>query len=477
MTENYQNIESHLEESGPQKIKPFIEISKDKTSADIVIPQHPQVVDVEDLLKEADVVYGVDSELVSTINKSLYDGLKLNERYQIARGKKPVFGQAGELILRTSKPENVILSSEDLTQVDYRVYKQKLLSLAEAEKPTAMIIAPTKGHDGMNVHGEPVPGADGEEVKLILGSNAYQQGRKVMSKIDGLIEYKKERDGTIYFDVSEIYLVKENVDYSTGNIDFPGSVIVKGIIKAGFEVKAKNEVVADTIRGKVIAGGSVVAKQGIIGGSHKADIEAGGSVYAKFVQGANINSGDCVIIKKSIFNSEIFAEDSIRVEGSPGTVVGGSLFAVNFIEAKVFGSESYAKTELALYSSAKSVKTLRELINKRFNISKNLLRIDAYLGNNRDLVSSSATEDKRELINNLIKKRDLLRKDLLEKNSELKKLQAKLTVPIDGRIVINKEIWPEVRVAVSGKFILVKELAKKGYFFFNKDEGIIEYKS
>ncbi len=43
----------------------------------------------------------------------------------------------------------------------------------------------------MNVYGDKIPGADGEEVKLVLGSNAYLKGRKVISKIDGLVEYKK----------------------------------------------------------------------------------------------------------------------------------------------------------------------------------------------------------------------------------------------------------------------------------------------
>lgn len=177
---------------------------------------------------------------------------------------------------------------------------------------------------------------------------------------------------------------------------------------------------------------------------------------------AKIVSGDSVVIKKSIFfNSEIYAEDSVRVEGSPGTVIGGSLFAVKFIEAKIFGSESFPKTELALYSSAKGVIKLRELIGKRFNISKNLMRIDTYLGSNRDLLFDGVAEEKRELISNLIGKRDTLRKDLLEINSELKQLQTKLTVPISGRIIVNKEAWPEVRAAISGKFVVVRDVTKK----------------
>jgi len=464
------------EQEEPVRESPYIEVSDDGLLAHLIIPDKPLVVDIEKLLSEKDINFGIDNELVTTINKSLYDGIRLERKHLIAKGKKPVFGQPGELILRTKKPEDIILSSDDLTKVDYKIYKRKLLALAEEEKPVAMIIDPTKGHDGMDVYGNPIKGADGEEVSIVMGANVYQSGKKLISKIDGLVEYKKSRDNTISFDISEVLLIKGDVDYTTGNVDFPGSVIVKGVIKAGFTVVAKNEVVADTIRGNVFTGGTVISKQGILGGVNKSEIKAGGSVYAKFVQGAHIVTEDSVVVKKSIIGSDIYAEGSVVLDGSPGSIIGGSIFAVNSIDAKIYGSESYVKTEVALYSTAKGVIELRKVVAKRFDISKNLLRIETYLGNNRDQLFNGISGDKTELINKLIHKRDALRKELLVKNAELKNIQAELTKPSENKIIVGKEIWPEVRVSISGKFILLKNERKKGYFFYDSLQGNIDFK-
>jgi uncharacterized protein (DUF342 family) len=478
MTEDINDVSGSLFEETEEPIgeTPFIEVDEDGMTAHLIVPKKPLATDIRSLLTELNINFGIKTELIETINKDLYDKLKLEPKYLIAEGKNPVHGQPGELILRTKSPEDVILSSEDLTQVDYKTYKRKMLALGEKEKPCAMIIQPTQGVDGMDIYGNPLTGEDGDEVVLKLGKNVYQNGRKLISTIDGLVEYKKNRDNTIEFDVSEIYYVKGDVDYTTGNVEFPGSVIVKGIVKAGFEVRAKNEVVAETIRGDVYTGGSVVAKQGIIGGTNKAHIECGGPVYAKFVQYAKIVTGDSLTVKKSIVMSEVYAEDSIIVESNPGTIIGGSLFAVNEIFAKVFGSESYVKTEVALYQSAKDVILLREVIAKRFAISKDLTRIETYLGNNKKELVKGLSGDKQEIISKLIKKREALRRELLEKNHELKSIQKMLTTPMDGHIIVGKEIWPEVRVSISGKFILLKNERKKGYFFYDKAEGTLDFK-
>ncbi len=69
MSENTDKFDLPMEESSLKRVKPHIEISSDKISAEIVIPEHPLAVDIEDLLAEADVVYGIDKELVTTINK------------------------------------------------------------------------------------------------------------------------------------------------------------------------------------------------------------------------------------------------------------------------------------------------------------------------------------------------------------------------------------------------------------------------
>jgi uncharacterized protein (DUF342 family) len=467
---------SLFEEDEPIGETPYVEIDEDGMTAYIIVPMKPLPTDLKELLAERSISFGIDAELLSDLQKQLYDKLKLEPKYRIAKGRHAVHGQPGELILRTKEPEDIIVSSEDLTQVDYKTYKRKMLAMGEKDKPVAMIIQPTKGNDGMDVYGNPIPGYDGEGVDLRLGENVFIEGRKIISRIDGLIEYKKNSDGTVNFDVSEVYFVNGDVDYTTGNIDFPGSVIVRGVIKAGFEVHALKDVVADTIRGNVTTKGDVVAKQGIIGGTQKSIINSGGGVYCKFMQYAKVICKESLTVKKSIVSSEIYSEGSIIVEGSPGAIVGGSLFAVESIEAKIFGSESYVKTEVALYKSARDVLLLREVVARRFQISKDLTRIDDYLGANKKSVFTGFGSEKHDQIAKLIKKREQLRKELLEKNAELKSIQKMLTSPLEGTINVGRAIWPEVRVSIAGKFILLKNERGKGEYYYDKAEEAINFR-
>jgi len=462
------------DDAGPVRTPPEIKVSDDGQEAYIIIPPRPLAADIQQMLDDAGVGFNIDLELVAKINKSLYDGMKLESRYLLAKGKKPVKGQPGELILRTKKPEDIILSSEDLNKVDYRVYKRKMLALAEKEQPVAIIIAPTNGVEGMDVFGNVLACENGEEVSLNLGQNVYQQGRKLISKIDGLISYNKRNDGVIDFDVSEVYMVDGDVDYHTGNIDFPGSVIIKGTIKAGFEVVAKNEVVAETIRGKVITAGSVAAKQGIIGGVQRSEIRCAGSVYAKFMQFAEVVTGDGVFVSKSILSSVIYAQGEVKVDGAPGSIIGGNIYASKGVEAKVIGSESFVKTEIAVYGSAQDVMILRNVVERRFEITKNLTKIDSYLGTYR--YDSEEDSEKRDYVAKLIREREELRKELLDINKELKSLQGDLKKPVDFTINVEKKIWPEVRVSVSGKFMHLKNEKDKCTFFYDKLNDIINFR-
>lgn len=467
------NQHGQIFEDPVYKEKPTVEVSADKMQAILHIPSDPLYVDVFGLLAEAGVFAGADKNVISEVSAKLLRGDKLEKSYVVATGIKPVNGQNGELIMRTNKPADVILSSEDISSVDYRVYKQKQLALASKDSPVAMIINPTKGHNGMNVLGEPVSAQDGDEVDLDLGANVKREGNKLIALIDGLIEYSKN-DSKIKFDISEVYLIKEDVDFSTGNIDFPGSVIVKGSIKAGFEVKAKNEVVASTIRGKVVSGGGVTAKQGIIGGQGQAEIIAEGSVYAKFVHKAKIITGDSVYVKKSIMNSEIYAENQVAVENLPGSIIGGRTYAVNGIYAKIYGSEAYVKTEVAIFTSVRGIIDLKNIMAERFEMSKTLIKLENYLGNNKDLLMRQG-EAKRIMVDKLLRKREEFRKELVKKDNYIKEIQNHLVEKNDSRITIGKKAMPEVKFMIGGRFVLLKDSVSRGSYFFSQETNEVEF--
>lgn len=455
------------------KQKPEIAISPDRMTVDVVIPDIPLYADVFELLAEAGVVYGIDTAVVRDINSQLLHGDRMEKSYVVARGREPAHGQDGELILRSARPQDIILSSDELVSVDYRIYKQKQLALAEKDQPIAMIISPTAGKEGMDVCGRVLPAKNGRDVELELGRKVYKDGKKVISRIDGLVEYGKVR-GVIHLNVSPVYLVPEDVDFTTGNIDFPGSVIVKGSIKAGFEVRAKNEVVATTIRGRVIAGGGVMARQGIIGGQEAADIYSEGSVYAKFIHKAKIITNEGVYVKKSIMNSEIYAEKEIVVDGVPGSIIGGKVFSVEGISAKIYGSEAYIKTDVAIFTSVKDVMDMRKMVAKRYETSKMLTKLETYLGNNKEILMRQS-EQKRVMIDKLLIKREQLRKEIAALDNMIKETQSKLVLKNDSKIYVGRYAYPEVKFMIGGRFVLTKDKTSRGCYYFDDKSGEVEF--
>ena len=77
-------------------------------------------------------------------------------------------------------------------------------------------------------------------------------------------------------------LVLDNVNLKTGNIDFEGSVLVRGEVLAGFQVIATRDVIVKGIveNAKIVAGRDIIISGGVIGSevqqlntSHNQDLE------------------------------------------------------------------------------------------------------------------------------------------------------------------------------------------------------------
>ena len=73
-------------------------------------------------------------------------------------------------------------------------------------------------------------------------------------------------NGTI-IEVVNTYVVNGDVDYSTGNIQFNGNVVINGTVPDGFEVKAEGDIVVMKIAesARLEAGRDIIIKGGVQG--------------------------------------------------------------------------------------------------------------------------------------------------------------------------------------------------------------------
>src|SRR5690606_8653815 len=128
------------------------------------------------------------------------------------------------------------------------------------------------------------------------------------------------------------------VDNKVGNIDFNGSVMVRGNVLNGFRIKASGDVeVKGIVEGGYIENtGDVIVKQGIQG-YNRLTINTKGSVTTKFVENAVLNVGGNVT-PEAIMHSEVSSKGNVTVLGKRGLIVGGICRARKEIRANIIGS-------------------------------------------------------------------------------------------------------------------------------------------
>ncbi len=151
-------------------------------------------------------------------------------------------------------------------------------------------------------------------------------------------------DDTVF--VSNVYEVPADVGPSTGDIDYDGSVEVKGNVLTGYTVKASGDITVNgAVEGAVLdAGGKIVLKRGIQG-MGKGNMKAEGDVISKFIESSKVTSGG-KIIADAIMHSDVVSQDSVQVHGKRGLIAGGKVRSATRIETKTAGSSMGTQTDL-----------------------------------------------------------------------------------------------------------------------------------
>jgi len=271
----------------------------------------------------------------------------------IGKGIKPEDGKDGYIeykIDMSAKPQFI---PKDDNTVDYKSAMQ--ITLVNAGDVLADVIPPTQGSDGMDVRGAPIKAKAGEKAKYFLGEGVEEK--------DGHITVTAAGTPNVQDDVIVVhrhYVLQGDVDLSSGNINFPGTVVIHGNVTDGFEVVSEENVVVNGL----ISGAKVTAKgyvkcAGGIQGKGKAEIIAGSFVAATFVSAATIVAEGDIVITKDILHSTVSCLGEIRLGGS---IIGGVATAFKGVECGELGSESGVKTIVNIRTHYRQEKA-RELAN------------------------------------------------------------------------------------------------------------------
>ncbi len=327
-------------------------------------------------LKETGVVCGIDPASVeqAIVDATLPpDPARPVEPVRVAEGRQPGPGIDARIDYHPCLTE---ASGRPKERPDGTVDLFDLNTVHNVAKGTvlAVMTPPARGEPGMTVTGVEIPGRLGHEVWLKAGSGTHlsEDRLTVTAAVDG--------HATLMYGevaVTNVYQVNKDVGTEIGNIQFVGSVVVRGNILHGFSVKAEGdvEVYGGIDGGTVQAAGNVTVQYGIAGGGH-GGVVAGGAVKARFIESAEVRAGTHVWAADGILQSCVEAGVGVEVLGRRGAIIGGQVTARSSVSARNIGSEMGSPTEITVGVMPEVRQELAEIHKKLGGVDADFQRTD-----------------------------------------------------------------------------------------------------
>jgi len=441
-----------------------VEISKDQLEAFVMLMEpwgngKPlSKDDLDALLKKEGIVYGTNQEVIEKISLAPKE-FGSGKPVLIARGKSPVNGEnAGiEYLFEKGEEEKPLFENSENQNIDFREFN--LIVNVSKGQELAKKIPPTAGEPGINVKGEEIPQKPGKDIKLPFGKNVgskeTDKGTFVIAEIDGRPQIK---GGKIY--VLPIYETKGDVDYSVGNIDFVGMVMVGGWVRDGFSIKAGGDI---EIRGgvegaNIEADGDITIVSGVQG-HNKGLIKANGDIKAKYLSAAKVHSKGNIIVNDGVLHSEVFAVGKIIAKGGKGVISGGILRAGENIEAKVIGSHLGTETEIEVGvipeirgELTKTEEELEKVRREADEAQKAIVLIENEKEEKGDLA-----KDRKELLDKLKMTYPILQNEIADLKTKKDELANSVFASKRARVLIASKIYPGVKVNIRDVIMQVKD--------------------
>lgn len=430
------------DETEGNRVIPFaIEVARDAMSVAVRFDEKqgtvpPTSADILDALAAKKVVYGIDREAISR-------GVSRLTPFMAARGTAPEPGTDARIEKKFDMGEKGRPAARAYDRVDYK--DMNIFIRAQIGDVLAVRIPETAGVPGKNVFGEEVAPKPGKPAQIPQGKNTkVVNEHELVAMIDGQIV----DDGKIGVDPHLV--IETSVDVGTGNVDFAGSVEIRGDVESGFTVTAAGDVeIKGMVGGAEVTGRNVIVHGGIRG-MNIGKIHATEDVSISFVENANIAAGRDIFVNDVVLHSEMRAGHHILVEGKRGIITGGSVGAGESIRAGIFGNNFYVQTNLLVGIDPNLQHRYDALKKECGEEEKRLTEVQLSLATLKKQDLSKLTERRKEQLLQLTKSQFPLAAKVKQMKEDLAVMQAELDEMKLGSVAATDTIFPGVNVTING---------------------------
>lgn len=409
--------------------------------------------EVIDEIKDQGIKYGIkEAEIDAYCKKGEYF-----KELIVAEGVQVVHGTDAEIEYHFKTDNTIEFKEKADGTVDFKNINN-ILSI-EKDGLLCTLKPATEGKNGIDIFGNEISHRPGKTHELPNGKNTYRSpdNLKLYAAAAGAI-YVNSRN----IDINTVHTVK-NVDHTTGNIDFAGTVVVQGDVRAGFRVKAKDDIVVrGMVEGAVLEAGKDITISNGMNGRDVGSLTAEGSITSKYLENATIKAGKNVF-SDAIINCNVFAGENIVLKGSRGIIIGGECVACESIRAKTIGTKNNIQSRLEI-----NIEKYMELHNSQKN--QNIIKkINAEIKLKEKEISE--LNDKIDFVTPYIKKspeNERLYKLMVLKKSEVSRSINELKTSIleldndnkkitDHKIVCSGIMYANTRISIGWLRFVVRD--------------------
>jgi uncharacterized protein (DUF342 family) len=291
------------------------------------------------------------------------------------------------------------------------------------------------GKVGKNVFGEDVfMIAENPPDTLVVGENVTPDGKgRFMSAIDGIPTVEATS-----ISCSTVYVHEGDVNLTSGDINYDGSVQITGNVDGGASVIVSGDLIVEgmILPSFIKCGGNLTVAGGIVTSGH-GWIEVEKNLEADFVENSKVSVHGSMTVKNSVFNSDVVVGSNLIVmDKANGRVAGGHISVKNVIRTGHFGFPEGLKTVCRMGGDWKLERRKTILEGRKERLNK-ILNIE--------------TKNANEL--RQLRRRTKMQEDMLKKKDEKIKHINKLHTAIDKKIAqSDKESeWNEnARIDIEG---------------------------
>ncbi|WP_029067082.1 DUF342 domain-containing protein [Lachnobacterium bovis] len=400
-------------------------------------------------LSSSKVSYGIMDD---AIDKAIKNIVYFKE-IVLARGKEVEDGKDGKVkYYFNTNPSHRPRQKAD-GSVDYK----NLDTISQAKKGdvVAEIIKEVEGTPGVNVLGEEKAPKAPNPATITAGNGVSfnEEGDKLVADFTGHISLDK---GAVV--MSEVYEVASDVDNSTGNLSYAGSVTIKGNVTSGFSVTANGNIEIEGMveDAYIEATGQVIIKGGIVG-KGKGVIKAGENVIVKYIESAKVIAKG-YIETDIILNSDVSAGIDVRVSGKKGIINGGIVRASRYVEANGIGTSMGSPTTIMVGLDPKVREELSMLTQNLAEKEEELEKIKVTVTNFSSRIKKGENFSKDKIL--YVQKLALVYKEqqkaLSPMRERLEEIKAEMKEADKSYVVVSGDVQPGTIIIISDLRYTVK---------------------